>query len=201
MYWKVGRQGCAAGCVAQARRPAASQARPPACVPPQNLNVVLVPNVKKQPSGLECKLQCTQCLKHLAPSNVARIASSHFRLDGNCRKRADELGRIAKRVRPSSGGAGSSIAGSSATQPDITTFATTPSQREQAIRHLAKFLCVRSTPSAIEDENLRRAFAVVGVDLPGDLGSCQQAARCAMACSWRPECAAARPLSPQAGGA
>jgi hypothetical protein len=148
----------------------------PAPLPVQSLQVRFKDDVTKLPSGKQCVLQCKQCGDMLAPSNVSRVGNTHFDVAGRCKKEAKQQDRV-KRLRCSSdsgtlaSGDPSSRAGSSAhgEQRAMTGFLATPQQREVVIRHLTRFLCKRSTPAAIEDDDLRRCFAEMGIDLPGQL--------------------------------
>jgi hypothetical protein len=155
--------------------------------------VALVPAEKKLPSRLQAMLQCIDCETYVSGTNPSEIARTHFKkvgegskveyvckVKGNINKPQPVKLVPGKRLAVAQGGLSSSSAGPVGTSETAggdsqgsnqggSMFGAAIWQQQQAVRHLVKFLIKHSTLSAIEDVDLKQAFATFGCELPGEI--------------------------------
>ena len=129
-------------------------------------------------------LECTDCHQRLKASNPANIGSSHFDQLNKCKFAGKGGG---DKVSPAislldgagpSGSAGVGHSGSAAlisssqgkrSHSDMMqSWAVHKDQADQAIQHLSRFLYKCGMFHMVEDPDLRKSFAILGVDLPGE---------------------------------
>lgn len=84
--------------------------------------------------------------------------------------------QAAKRLKTSH-----SAAGAAAGQRSMLSFLSAPEQWEEAAQSLVKIICKHSVPCAIEDEDLKKSYKVLGVDLPSRCQYTTNAAAAAVA--------------------
>jgi hypothetical protein len=139
------------------------------------LKPVLVEAPNKPPSNKVAKLQCLRCNEVLVAANPANIGADHFDKHGNCKK------SLAKSKKHSSCDIGSSVASSKCHIVDMTSldgkkdaaqlsmhsFTVPPAQAAAAMEELIKGLICTATPSAVSNPHIKKAFSILGVELPG----------------------------------
>ena len=118
-------------------------------------------DAKDESKGKKVWLECQQCNKDLAPSNVSQISVNHFDKQGNCKAVAGK----SRKASSSSSSNGSNSKSATASGP-MDKFIPTNEQQEQALGHLNKYLITRACPSHVEDPHLKAAFGALGTALP-----------------------------------